>query len=73
MLFCILYCIYQVEVNREKGFISVFNNGRGIPVQKHKEHGIYVPELIFGHLLTGSNFDVYIPYLVFPFLHFVLF
>lgn len=23
----------------------------------HKEHQIYVPELIFGNLLTGSNFD----------------
>jgi len=23
----------------------------------HKEHNIYIPELIFGHLLTGSNFD----------------
>ena len=23
----------------------------------HKEHNVYVPTLIFGHLLTGSNFD----------------
>lgn len=23
----------------------------------HKEENIYVPELIFGHLLTGSNYD----------------
>jgi DNA topoisomerase-2 len=23
----------------------------------HQEHNVYVPELIFGHLLTGSNFD----------------
>ena len=24
---------------------------------RHKEHNCYVPELIFAHLLTGSNFD----------------
>ena len=39
------------------GRISVWNDGAGIPIQMHKEHHIYVPELIFGNLLTGSNFD----------------
>jgi len=29
----------------------------GIPVTIHKEHNKYVPEMIFGELLTGSNFD----------------
>lgn len=33
------------------------NNGRGIPVEMHQTEGIYVPELIFGHLLTSSNYD----------------
>lgn len=37
--------------------IRVFNNGDGIPVEVHKEEGVYVPELIFGHLLTSSNYD----------------
>jgi DNA topoisomerase-2 len=23
----------------------------------HKEHNIYMPELVFGHLLNGTNFD----------------
>ena len=30
------------------GRVSIKNNGKGIPVVMHKEHGIYVPELIFG-------------------------
>lgn len=38
-------------------FIRVFNDGMGIPVHVHQQEGIYVPELLFGHLLTGSNFD----------------
>lgn len=37
--------------------ISVKNNGKGIPVVIHEDHNIYVPELIFGHLLTGSNYN----------------
>lgn len=47
----------KVTIDVEKGEISVWNNGKGIPVVMHKEHHVYVPELIFGHLLTGSNFD----------------
>lgn len=31
--------------------------GQGIPVVVHREHGMYVPEMIFGHLLTSSNYD----------------
>eukprot|EP01138_Halocafeteria_seosinensis_P002232 gb/GECG01002284.1/.p1 GENE.gb/GECG01002284.1/~~gb/GECG01002284.1/.p1 ORF type:complete len:1313 (+),score=209.12 gb/GECG01002284.1/:1-3939(+) len=37
--------------------ISVWNNGRGIPVKKHRKENVYVPELVLGNLLTGSNFD----------------
>ena len=38
-------------------FVSVANNGRAVPVRMHRKEGMYVPELLFGHLLTGSNFD----------------
>lgn len=37
--------------------ITVTNNGRGLPVERHAAEGLWVPELVFGHLLTGSNFD----------------
>ncbi|EMD00619.1 hypothetical protein BAUCODRAFT_144266 [Baudoinia panamericana UAMH 10762] len=47
----------RVLVNREMGVISVQNNGRGIPVEIHATEGIYIPEMIFGHLLTSSNYD----------------
>jgi DNA topoisomerase-2 len=47
----------RVTVDREKGEISVWNNGRGIPIEIHPKEKIYVPEMIFGHLLTSSNYD----------------
>jgi DNA gyrase/topoisomerase IV subunit B len=48
----------EVSLDRETGVITVANDGDGIPVEKHDTHGgIYVPELIFGHLLTSANFD----------------
>lgn len=40
----------------EDGWITVKDNG-GIPVVKHKEAGVYVPEFIFGRLRTSSNYD----------------
>ena len=47
----------EVTIDAERGTISVWNNGAGIPVQMHADEGVYVPELVMGHLLTGSNFD----------------
>lgn len=37
--------------------ISVKNDGKSIPVVLHAREGIYLPQLIFGNLLTGSNFN----------------
>ena len=37
--------------------ISVKNDGDGIPIEVHKDTGVYAPELIFGHLLTSGNYD----------------
>ena len=47
----------RVTIDRESGEISVWNDGRGIPIEIHSKEKIYVPELIFGHLLTSSNYD----------------
>ena len=41
----------------ENNSISVWNNGKGIPVVEHKVEKVYVPALIFGQLLTSSNYD----------------
>ncbi|KAK9070925.1 hypothetical protein SSX86_009493 [Deinandra increscens subsp. villosa] len=47
----------KVNIEVENNLISVYNNGDGIPVEIHQDEGVYVPELIFGHLLTSSNYD----------------
>ena len=47
----------RVDIDVEQGLIRVYNDGNGIPVEMHKDEGVYVPELIFGHLLTSSNYD----------------
>ncbi len=47
----------KVTINQEKNIISIKNGGKGIPIEIHKEYNIYVPELIFGNLLTSSNYN----------------
>src|SRR3954447_865775 len=47
----------KVNIDKEEGKISIYNNGKGIPVEIHKEEKVWVPELIFGHLLTSSNYN----------------
>ncbi|KOX71459.1 DNA topoisomerase 2 [Melipona quadrifasciata] len=47
----------KIEIDPENNVISVWNNGKGIPVVIHKEENMYVPTMIFGHLLTSSNYD----------------
>uniref|UniRef100_A0AAF5PQF5 DNA topoisomerase 2 n=1 Tax=Wuchereria bancrofti TaxID=6293 RepID=A0AAF5PQF5_WUCBA len=46
-----------VNIDKERNTISIWNNGRGIPVEIHPTEGIYVPTMIFGTLFTSSNYD----------------
>lgn len=48
----------KINVNRESGVISVFNDGDSIDVDKLPAYdNVYVPEMIFGQLLTSTNYD----------------
>lgn len=48
----------KVNYNMDEGYISVYNDGDiGIPVEEHPVHKILVPTMIFGELLTSSNYD----------------
>ena len=49
----------SITVKDEEGklVISVENDGDGIPIEQHAEKKVWIPELIFGHLLTSGNYD----------------
>ena len=41
----------------DDGTITMFNDGNGIDVAEHPEHKLWIPEMIFGHLRTSTNYD----------------
>ena len=47
----------RVSIDRANNTIKVKNGGRGIPIEIHKKYHMYVPQLIFGNLLTSSNYN----------------
>ncbi|GCB74640.1 hypothetical protein scyTo_0003731 [Scyliorhinus torazame] len=49
-------CI-KINIDPENNTITVWNNGKGIPVVEHKIEKVFVPNLIFGQLLTSSNYN----------------
>lgn len=49
--------VKNIKITITETDISIWNDGTGIDVELHKEHKVYVPELIFGHLLTSTNYD----------------
>jgi len=47
----------SIEINEDTGKISLWNDGEIIPVELHDEEKCYNHTMIFGHLLTSSNYD----------------
>ncbi len=41
----------------DDGTITMENDGNGIDIAKHPEYDIWIPELIFGHLRTSTNYN----------------
>ena len=48
----------EINITINESIFTIFNSGIGIPIEKHKDYNIYIPELIFGNLLTSSNYDI---------------
>ena len=47
----------EVDVDSATGTITMTNDGNGIDVAQHPEHKMWIPEMIFGHLRTSTNYD----------------
>jgi DNA topoisomerase-2 len=47
----------KININKETGIIEIFNDGMGIEIIKHTEYDVWIPEMIFGELLTSSNYN----------------
>lgn len=49
--------VKYIKVNVYKNHIIIENDGPGIPIEIHSKEKIYIPELLFGNLLTSENYN----------------
>ena len=47
----------RISIDKSTGYIEITNDGDGIDVEKHSSYDMYIPQLIFGELLTSTNYD----------------
>jgi DNA topoisomerase-2 len=47
----------KINIDKDTGEIVVWNDGNTILVEKDEKSGLYYPELAFGNMLAGSNFN----------------
>lgn len=46
-----------IKVTIKKNYLKIYNDGAGIDVFLHDKYKVYIPELIFGNLMTSTNFS----------------
>jgi DNA topoisomerase-2 len=46
-----------ISIDENDGTITMINDGTGIDVAKHPEYDYWIPEMIFGHLRTSTNYN----------------
>ena len=47
----------SIKVNITNDHVMIENDGAGIPIEMHAVHKVYVPQMVFGELLTGDNYN----------------
>jgi len=49
--------VNMIDIKIQDNMITLMNNGNGIDIEKHPTYDIWIPELIFGHLRTSTNYN----------------
>ena len=50
--------VTYIETNiDDDGTITMTNDGNGIDIAKHPEYNLWIPEMVFGHLRTSTNYN----------------
>jgi len=49
--------VKTINISSDGKTFTIRNDGESIDVEKHPEYGVYIPQLIFGELLTSTNYD----------------
>jgi DNA topoisomerase-2 len=49
--------VKHIDIAATDSAITIRNDGESIDVEKHPDYNVYIPQLIFGELLTSTNYD----------------
>ena len=50
--------VTEIEITIDgNGKITMMNNGNGIDIAEHPTHKMWIPQMIFGHLRTSTNYN----------------
>jgi len=49
--------VNTIDIEIADDTITMMNNGNGIDIEKHPTYDVWIPELVFGHLRTSTNYN----------------
>jgi len=51
------HLVKNINISCHDGVIEIMNDGNGIDIAKHPKDKLWIPEMIFMHLRTSTNYD----------------
>ena len=52
-----IHKVTNLKIKFNSNNITIKNDGNGISVEEHKKEKMFIPQLIFGELLTSTNYE----------------